>query len=285
MFDDRRTTGHAPWQPPSRFGPGRSSSALVLTFDNLGEASELERGTWPAGEPLGRHPSVSMVLPRLLDQLEAHGLAATFFVEAINCELYPEALLEIAGRGHELGHHGWRHESWGQLPAQRERHTLTRGVRAFRALGLDVHGFRPPGGELTERSPALLRDVGIDWCSPVAEGPSGLRDGLVCVPFEWSLVDAYHLMARFGGLRERRGDRAEVLEPERLADRLAAELEALTACGGQKTLVLHPFLMLDEAWFAGVQRLLGLIAELVQEHGTWVVPGARFAQWLRAPHA
>src|SRR5450755_2989772 len=138
MSDDRRTIDCSP-------------STLVLTFDNLGEASQLERGTWPAGEPLGRDPSVHVALPRLLDALDANGLTATFFVEAINCELYPEALLEIAARGHELGHHGWRHESWDGLSPQRERETVTRGMAAFGALGVEVVGFRPPGGRLNER--------------------------------------------------------------------------------------------------------------------------------------
>ena len=30
-----------------------------LTFDNLGEAADLERGRWPADAPLGRHASVT----------------------------------------------------------------------------------------------------------------------------------------------------------------------------------------------------------------------------------
>ncbi|MBV9681103.1 MAG: polysaccharide deacetylase family protein, partial [Solirubrobacterales bacterium] len=89
------------------FGPDRLPSALVLTFDNLGEASALERGTQPPDVPLGRDPSVLEALPRLLDELQRHRLTATFFVEAINCELYPDAVREIAARGHEIGHHGW----------------------------------------------------------------------------------------------------------------------------------------------------------------------------------
>jgi peptidoglycan/xylan/chitin deacetylase (PgdA/CDA1 family) len=263
-----------------RFGPERLSSALVLTFDNLGEASELERGTWPAGEPLGCHPSVTDVVPRLLDTLDAHELRATFFVEAINCELYPEALLEIVRRGHEVGHHGWRHEAWARLSPTQERDAVTRGMQAFRTLGLEVTGFRPPGGELTERSPTLLRNAGLRWCSP-AGGPSELRDGLAYVPFEWPLVDAYHLMERFSALRLRRGDPAAVLDPDRLADRLAAELAGPRTREGQRTLILHPFLMVDDAWFAGVQRLLGLIGELAQRRRSWVVPGGRFADGLR----
>ena len=72
---------------------------VVLTFDNLGEAADLERG----GEPRGDHPSVTVVLPRLLDALDEHRLRVTFFVEGVNTDLYPDAVREIARRGHELG--------------------------------------------------------------------------------------------------------------------------------------------------------------------------------------
>jgi peptidoglycan/xylan/chitin deacetylase (PgdA/CDA1 family) len=259
------------------FGPDRLARALVLTFDNLGEASELERGAWPAAEPLGRHPSVTRALPRLLDELDVHGMTATFFVEAINCLLYPNALREIAARGHELGVHGWRHETWAQLAPDRERALLERGRSAFAALGLVTRAFRPPGGELTPRSQGLLRELGFTWCSPAGDA-SMVRDGLAIVPFAWELVDAYHLMQRFGALRRRCGDGAAAVPPAELADRLAATL----AVGPPvQTMILHPFLMLDPTWFAGVRRLLALIAGLAAEGGTWVVPGARFADWLR----
>jgi peptidoglycan/xylan/chitin deacetylase (PgdA/CDA1 family) len=260
------------------FGPEGLPRALVLTFDNLGEASELERGTWPARAPLGRHPSVTRALPRLLDQLDAHGLTATFFVEAINCELNPSAVREIAGRGHELGVHGWRHEPWADLPAGRERELLTRGREAFHELGLDARAFRPPGGGLTASSQALLPELGFGWCSPLGGAPMVLEPELAVVPFDWELVDAYHLMGRFGELRARRGDHPAPMPADHLAERFAT---ALAGGSGVQTLILHPFLMLDEAWFTGVQRLLALIEELSLAGRIWVVPGGRFADWLR----
>ena len=129
--------------PVGNFGPAGLPSALVLTIDNLGEARALERGTKPPDEPVGNDPSVTVALPWLLDELDAHHLLATFFVEAINTELYPDALREIAARGHELGLHGWRHEEWTSLTAAGERDILTRAARAFAALGLEARGFGP----------------------------------------------------------------------------------------------------------------------------------------------
>jgi len=246
----------------------------VLTFDNLGEASALERGEQPVAP--GRDPSVTKALPWLLDQLDQHGLIATFFVEAINCELYPDAVQEIVAGGHELGHHGFSHETWRDLSPQEERESLARGLDAFAKLGVRPIGFRPPGGELTEHTPELLREYGFEWCSPEGDGTE-LRDGLVYVPFDWDLVDAYHLMESFGALRASRGDPEKRRTAAELADWLAHRL----AAGGNQTLIMHPFLMLDDAWAAGAAEVLSVVAELAQDGLTSVVPGGVFAASLR----
>jgi len=269
-------------RPVAKFGPAGLPSALVLTVDNLGEARALERGTKARDEPVGDDPSVKVALPWLLDQLDAHNLRATFFVEAINTELYPEALGQIAARGHGLGVHGWRHEEWTSLSGADERDIIVRAVEAFSALGLEVRGFRPPGGELNSRTPALLRGAGLRWCSP-AGSTAGVRHGLAYVPFGWDMVDAYHLMDSFGALRASRGDPEAPLEPDDLADRWEEELADLAVTGSLRTLVLHPFLMLDERWSAGVARLLGFVAELARERRTWVVAGDPFVDWLSDP--
>jgi peptidoglycan/xylan/chitin deacetylase (PgdA/CDA1 family) len=258
-------------------GPPPLINALVLTFDNLGEAAALERGELPAGARLGRDPSVTKALPWLLDQLDRHGLIATFFLEAINCELYPDAVQEIVIGGHEIGHHGFSHETWRDLSPQEERDTLARGLDAFDKLGLRPRGFRPPGGELTEQTPAILRELGFEWCSP-AGGHAEVRDDLAYVPFDWELVDAYHLMDSFGALRLSRGDPERRRAPAELADWLAHRL----AAGGCQTLILHPFLMLDDAWAAGVADVLSVLAELTRDGLTSVVPGEMFAASLRS---
>jgi peptidoglycan/xylan/chitin deacetylase (PgdA/CDA1 family) len=292
MFDDRRTT--AVDRRAMTVDPGASRGRLALTFDNLGEASELERGTWPNDRPLGEHPSATVALPRLLDELDVHGLTATFFLEAINCEIYPDAVREIAARGHEIGHHGWRHETWSGLDARDELETLERGRRAFAELGVAVRGFRPPGGELTSRSPQLLRDVEIDWCSPAAAPPGGVTGvgpvpfdwrELTYLPFDWSAVDAYQLTLRFEDLRRARGDPPQARAPIEVLRLFSARVDGVSGDAVPGVLVMHPFLMVEPEWWECVQELLRKIGALVREGALWAGSGGRCAACLREPDA
>ena len=59
------------------WGPDGKPTAVGLTFDHLGEAAALEQNRWPAHEPIGRHFSVTRVLPRRLEVLASLGVHAT----------------------------------------------------------------------------------------------------------------------------------------------------------------------------------------------------------------
>jgi peptidoglycan/xylan/chitin deacetylase (PgdA/CDA1 family) len=216
-----------------------------LTFDNLGEAADLERGRWPADAPLGRHASVTRTLPRILDLLADTGARATFFVEGLNAELYPDALHSIAAGGHEVAYHGWQHEPWASLDPDAERASLERGVRALDGLGLRPTAFRPPGGSLTAATPGLLRELGFTHVSPEA-GAAEPLEGLTVAPFRWPLVDALYYVPHFADLRERHlGTRDE--EPP---SRLLAQIEAAP----RDVLVFHPFLLDDDERFAVLRQ-------------------------------
>jgi peptidoglycan/xylan/chitin deacetylase (PgdA/CDA1 family) len=260
-------------------------AAIALTFDNLGEAADLERGLWPADRPVGRHDSVTLALPRLLDELAALGLRATFCVEALNCEIYPDAVREISRRGHEVAGHGWRHERWDGLPPEREAETLARSRRAFAALGLAPEGFRPPGGQLTPRSPEALRAHGFHWCS--AAGGAARRDGgLVHVPFDWPLVDAYHRLPSFTGARERAGDRTREASPAETARRLIDGIDALATPRGDeeaglRAVILHPFLMIDSPGWASARRVLRHLHDIAGSGAAEVAPAGHFVTSVR----
>ena len=221
----------------------RHRAGTGLSFDNLGEVTALARGEWPAGAPVGEHWSVTEALPRLLALLDELGLRATFFVEGLNAELYPDALRELDAAGHEVAFHGWRHEPWGGLEPVRERELFERGVDAFGALGLRPLGFRPPGGELTEATSGLLREMGFAYVSPEARiRPVSERDGIAVLPFRWEHVDAWYYLDGFDGPPSAAA----------LRDAMLAALDAEYA-----TLIFHPFLTGTDERFAVLREVLG----------------------------
>jgi peptidoglycan/xylan/chitin deacetylase (PgdA/CDA1 family) len=269
-----------PEETPSVWGPDSRRAGVSVTFDNLGEAADLERGQWPENEPLGRHFSVKRALPRVLDTLEKLALRATFFVEGINAELYPEALLEISNSGHELGYHGWRHEFWPNLNPSNEARLLERGVRKMDELGVRPRGFRPPGGRLTPSSPELLESLGFTHCSPAGVG-IGFLGNLVVLPFEWRLIDAYFYLPRFGGLRETDTGSSESLPLDRFRETLSSALQDVVRDGGHLTLVFHPFLEEQEDRFEIMREALEAVRDLSQDGLVWCAPCRDVVSWVR----
>lgn len=217
-----------------------SNPVVSITFDNLGEAAQLELGMWPQDVPTGEHFTVVETLPRLLDLLATHRIQATFFVEGLNAEMYPQALHTIAAAGHELAVHAWRHEEWAALDADSEIALLARATEAMRRIGIRPVGFRPPGGGLTERTLQLLGEHDYTYVSPAGER-EGLLEGLAVLPFRWPLVDAYSYLPQFAGLRERCGEGPDPLTPERMREDMIAALDAHAAREeGHLTLLFHP---------------------------------------------
>jgi peptidoglycan/xylan/chitin deacetylase (PgdA/CDA1 family) len=252
---------------------------VVLTFDNLGEAADEERGLPTGPSP---HPSVAVVLPRLLELLERHELHATFFVEAVNAERYPETLDAIRDGGHEIGCHGWRHEIFGQLPPSARPAILDQSLAALRGTGIAVDGFRPPGGIITRFDLALLAQRGIRWCSPVGSAP-GIDHEVVCLPFTWPLIDAYYLSTALAPLRVADGLSEEPLSAERYLEAIGSELDRV---GGPDApalicLIMHPYLYAGEPGPEVLDGLLGRLARLHQSGVAGVGPGSEAARRLR----
>jgi peptidoglycan/xylan/chitin deacetylase (PgdA/CDA1 family) len=248
----------------------RAGAAVSLTFDNLGEVTDLERGAWADDEPLGRHFSVTRALPRILELLDSSGLRATFFVEGLNTELYPDTLRELAAARHEVAYHGWRHEPWHGLDRGTERELLERGVRRLGALGIEVAGFRPPGGDLTPASLALLGELGFAYCSPAGDAVRG--GDVVVLPFRWPLLDAFHYLPRFASRRERELGSGAPLPPERLRTAVMAALEETVRERGFLSLLFHPFLTEPEERFAVLRDVVERLRALDDEGALWCAP-------------
>jgi peptidoglycan/xylan/chitin deacetylase (PgdA/CDA1 family) len=214
-----------------------AAPTVSVTFDNLGEAAELERGTWPEGQALGEHFSVRESLPQLLGMLAAEGIRATFFLEGLNGELYPEVLSGLAAAGHEVACHGWRHEPWAELDAGRERELLARARTA----------------------------LGFSYCSPAGSRP-GRVDGLAVLPFRWRQIDAYYSVPHFGELRRSNGDPEAPMAPTALRDAVLDALDERVRGDGHLVLLFHPFLLsVGPEAVSALDELLSRAGELVRE--------------------
>ena len=99
--------------------------------------------------------------PAVLDRLDELGLVATFFCLGTRVEANPELVDEIAGRGHQVETHGYRHE-----------HHLARGPRwvardlraareAMEACGMRPTWYRPSYGQITGSTLVAARRQGL----------------------------------------------------------------------------------------------------------------------------
>lgn len=271
--------------------PGGARGALSLSFDNLGEAAELELGALPADAPLGEHFTATRVLPSLLAALGERDLAATFFVEGLNAELYPDALRAIATGGHEVAYHAWRHEQWGELSAAEQAENLARGLTAFRDLGggrgielkgmgIGLTGMRPPGGQLGAGGLDVLREAGLRYCSPAGAG-AGVKDGIALLPFQWRHVDATCVLPPLAPVREQMTGSPDPLGPDAFLAHLEGEIERLAREGGFATIVLH-LIMLDWLGEDRLGALLDRVREAKSQGGLWVAPCGRIAEHVLA---
>jgi peptidoglycan/xylan/chitin deacetylase (PgdA/CDA1 family) len=244
------------------------TAILSLTFDNLGEAAEIEMGALPADAPLGGHRTATEVVPSLLGRLAERELAATFFVEGLNAELYPELLGEIDARGHEVAYHAWRHERWDGLSAAEQAENLARGMAAFERVGLEISGLRPPGGLTGPGGLDVLREAGLRYCSPAGAG-AGEDGGIALLPFQWRHVDASCVLPPLAAAREQMTGSADPVEPAGFLASLEGEIDDLARDGGYLAIVLHPF-MLDWLGEGSLAALLDRIAAAAEGDELWV---------------
>jgi len=235
--------------------------ALCLSFDNLG----IDEASSAAG-----------ALPSLLRQLAEHGLAATFFAEGINAELNPETLRAIAAAGHEVAYHAWRHESWGDLSAAEQADNLARGVAAFKDLGIEINGLRPPGGQLGKGGVDLLHNSGLTYASPAGKG-AGIEDKIALLPFQWKHVDATCMLPNLDPVRKQMTGSGDPIDPDTFTTYLGKEIEDNEQEGGFISIVLHLPLL---AWL-GEKNLATILSQL-STTPSWVARNDQVAEHVRA---
>jgi peptidoglycan/xylan/chitin deacetylase (PgdA/CDA1 family) len=163
------SSGDAPHQG-SHQGPHQGTICLTFDFDTMaawmGGFGATTPGVLSRGEFGGR-----VGIYRVLEVLDRYQLPATFFVPGYTADSFPDAVREVVARGHEIGHHGYLHESPTNYigdPAG-ERAMYEKGTEALeRVAGVRPAGYRSPGWDLTDDSIRLLSELGFRYDSSLA---------------------------------------------------------------------------------------------------------------------
>jgi len=89
---------------------------------------------------------------RLLDELGARDVDATFFVLGNRAERYPELLKRMASEGHEIGNHSYDHTTLTKITEEEAADNLLKSLEAIynASGGIRSEFIRPPGGHYSE---------------------------------------------------------------------------------------------------------------------------------------
>jgi len=228
---------------------------VALTFDHDSISDGVRRGDSPVKMSHAEF-GVRVGAPRILELLEARGIASSWFVPGHTLETFPESTAAILDGGHEIGCHGWFHEDAATLAVDEEREMVERCAAAVEtAAGTRPRGWRAPYWSLGARSLEIVEAAGFVYDSSlmaddyrlyrvrhgdrhsVTEGSRFGREGaLVEVPVAWPLDDWPHFEPSSDSGRDGLSAPSKVLEiwTEEL-------LYAYThAPGGLLTVTMHP---------------------------------------------
>lgn len=126
---------------------------------------------------------VSRNTEMLLDLLDDYDTKATFFIVGWVAEHHPELVLEIRGRGHDIGCHSYMHKKIYEL-TQDEFRADTRKAKNIleQIIGEKILGYRAPSYSITMKSLwalDILEELGFEYDSsifPVHHDNYGIPD-------------------------------------------------------------------------------------------------------------
>jgi peptidoglycan/xylan/chitin deacetylase (PgdA/CDA1 family) len=223
-----------------------------------------------------------VAVPRILRMLDRLDLRTTFFVPGWVAEAWPDVARSVRDAGHEIGHHGYLHESVRGVDEETEVGYLRRGLAALNeVLGIRPVGYRPPSWDMNYRTPGLLAREGFRYDSAMmdsdhpyrlATSPEPGAPTLIELPVHWSLDDwnRYNYVPGYTG-------NSPIGRPSEVCAAWAEELDAIVEVGGLFSLTMHPFVSGRPARAAALERLIERAAAI---DGLWLATGEELASWV-----
>src|SRR6266700_4285955 len=237
-------------------------------------------------------------LHTLIDCLEQHHTAPTFFIPAVVLRRHPTLLSEIANCGAEIGIHGYVHNDYRTLRKPEQYRQTQQAISIFQNTHIPYDGFRNPYLGWTEESLDVFTALGFAYESNEAvlhdvidlnRLPPLLRSGYKksLALFQAIPCNVYTLRPHLEGklLRiptsipddEMIFDRLRITNPEEVGRIWSQVMQRVYDVGGLYTLNLHPE--------RGVlcKRALDILLSYArnQPHPVWIARLGDIAQWWK----
>jgi peptidoglycan/xylan/chitin deacetylase (PgdA/CDA1 family) len=257
--------------------PGDARVAVCLSFDVDNESYLLARGETSPTTLSAADFGAETGLPRILQLLDRYQVPATFFIPAVSALLHPEMIPAILKSGrHEIGVHGWIHESLVALNSEsEEERLLNRAINYLtEATGKQPVGYRAPAWAFSRHTIGLLQRTGFLYDSslqamdePYELVSNGEPTGIVELAIDWTLTETPYL-----------GRGGTMPSPELLYQLYKEEFDGAYEQRTMFVLTLHPHV---SGHRAPLHHLDQLIAYMKSKPGVWFATGEQIARYVK----
>ena len=260
--------------------PNGSRVAVCLSFDADSEAPLLRDGnTSPTALSASDYGAQSGV-PRILAMLDRHQVPATFFVTAVDAMLHPDMLAAIQKSGrHEIGVHGWIHETPTRVTADEEERLLDQAIEYLtKVTGKRPVGYRAPSWAFSPVTLDLIQKKGFLYDSSLQASDEpyeivsrGKPTGLVELPIDWTLTETPFL-----------GQNGRMPNPAFLYQLYRDEFDGAYDERTMFVLTLHPYL---SGHRAPMKHLEEFVKYMKSKPGVWFATAADIAKYAKGESA
>jgi peptidoglycan/xylan/chitin deacetylase (PgdA/CDA1 family) len=256
--------------------PGNARVAVCLSFDVDNESYLLARGETSPTTLSAADFGAQTGLPRILELLDRYQIPASFFIPAVSAIIHPEMIPAILKRGrHEIGVHGWIHESLAPLGEAEEERLLNQAIDYLtKASGKRPVGYRAPAWAFSAHTLGLLRKHGFLYDSslqamdePYEIVSNGEPTGLIELAIDWTLTETPYL-----------GRGGTMPSPELLYQLYKDEFDGAYEQHTMFVLTLHPHVTGHRAPMHHLDRF---IAYMKSKPGVWFATGEQIARYLK----
>lgn len=257
--------------------PGNARVAVCLSFDVDNESYLLARGETSPTTLSAADFGAETGLPRILQLLDRYQVPASFFIPAVSAILHPEMIPAILKSGrHEIGVHGWIHESLVALNSESEEERLLNQAINYltEATGKRPVGYRAPAWAFSRHTVGLLRRSGFLYDSslqamdePYELVSNGEPTGIVELAIDWTLTETPYL-----------GRGGTMPSPELLYQLYKDEFDGAYEQRTMFVLTLHPHV---SGHRGPLRHLEQLIAYMKSKPGVWFATGEQIARFVK----